>query len=262
MIIFLLQYYFYCNTISSDYAIICFVKHENVYKDEEEMFLKYRRGESMGFVSDVINLYAERYDFFITLLLQHIYLTFTAIIIITAAGLVLGILMTRNKALGSAAMSIVNIIYTIPSIALFGFLVTVTGVGTKSALLALIIYGLLPIIRNTYVGINEVDPFLIQSAVGMGTTQNQLLFKVQLPLALPVIFAGFRTMVIMTIALGGIASFIGAGGLGVAIWRGITTNFAAMTFAGSLLVALLAIVIDIILGKVEVIIRKKYLGTA
>lgn len=168
--------------------------------------------------------------------------------------------MTRNKALASLIMGTVNVIYTIPSIALFGFLVAITGIGNRTALIALCIYGLLPMIRNTYVGINEVDPFLIQSAVGMGSTNMQLLFKVQIPLALPVIFAGFRTMVVMTIALGGIASFIGAGGLGVAIWRGITTNFPAMTFTGSLLVAGLAFIVDFILGILEKIIRRRFLG--
>lgn len=169
--------------------------------------------------------------------------------------------MTRNRVVASFLMGVVNIIYTIPSIALFGFLVAVTGIGNKTALIALCIYGLLPMIRNTFVGINEVDPFLIQSAIGMGSTDSQLLFKVQIPLAIPVIFAGFRTMVVMTIALGGIASFIGAGGLGVAIWRGITTNFPAMTFAGSLLVALLAFTVDFMLGIFEKVIKRKYLGT-
>ena len=118
----------------------------------------------------------------------------------------------------------------------------------------------MPVIKNTYVGINEVDDQIIESAVGMGSTDIQLLFKVQLPLALPVIFAGFRTMVIMTIALCGIASFIGAGGLGVAIWRGITTNFPEMTIAGSLLVALLAIITDYIFEFVEKKMKKRILG--
>lgn len=215
----------------------------------------------MGFVFRVIELYKERWDFFLKLFLEHIYLTFIAIVIITFIGLVLGVIMTRNKQLAKIILTIVNLIYTIPSIALFGFFVSITGIGFKSALIALVIYGLLPIIRNTYVGITEVDPFLIESAVGMGTTNTQLLYKVQLPLALPVIFAGFRTMVIMTIALGAIASFIGAGGLGVAIWRGITTYFPEMTVAGSLLVALLAIIIDLLLGVIEKNIRKKILGT-
>jgi osmoprotectant transport system permease protein len=203
----------------------------------------------------------ERKEFFLTLFIQHIYLTFLAILIITVIGIAVGIYMTRNNVLAGFIMGTVNIIYTIPSIALFGFLVALTGVGNKSALIALCIYGLLPVIRNTYVGINEVDPFLIQAATGMGSTDRQLLLKVQIPLALPVIFAGFRTMVVMTIALGAIASFIGAGGLGVAIWRGITTNFPEMTFAGSLLVAGLAFVVDFILGLVERLMKNQYVST-
>lgn len=216
---------------------------------------------NITFLNNVIKLFVERRDFFLSLLIQHIYLTFLAISIITLVGIALGIYMTRNRVVASFLMGVVNIIYTIPSIALFGFLVAVTGIGNKTALIALCIYGLLPMIRNTFVGINEVDPFLIQSAIGMGSTDSQLLFKVQIPLAIPVIFAGFRTMVVMTIALGGIASFIGAGGLGVAIWRGITTNFPAMTFAGSLLVALLAFTVDFMLGIFEKVIKRKYLGT-
>ena len=213
------------------------------------------------FIRNVFSLFMERKEFFLTLFIQHMYLTFLAILIITVIGIAVGIYMTRNKVLAGFIMGTVNIIYTIPSIALFGFLVALTGVGNKSALIALCIYGLLPVIRNTYVGINEVDPFLIQAATGMGSTDRQLLLKVQIPLALPVIFAGFRTMVVMTIALGAIASFIGAGGLGVAIWRGITTNFPEMTFAGSLLVAGLAFVVDFILGLIERLMKNQYVST-
>ncbi|XAM47550.1 Carnitine transport permease protein OpuCB [Acetoanaerobium noterae] len=213
------------------------------------------------FIKNVFSLFMERKEFFLTLFIQHMYLTFLAILIITVIGIAVGIYMTRNKVIAGFIMGTVNIIYTIPSIALFGFLVALTGVGNKSALIALCIYGLLPVIRNTYVGINEVDPFLIQAATGMGSTDRQLLLKVQVPLALPVIFAGFRTMVVMTIALGAIASFIGAGGLGVAIWRGITTNFPEMTFAGSLLVAGLAFMVDFILGLIEKLMKNQYVST-
>ncbi len=206
------------------------------------------------------NLYVERWEFFSELLIQHITLTLIAVIFITVIGLSIGIYMTRNKVFAKITLMITNFLYTIPSIALFGFLVIITGIGDKSAVLALVIYGLLPIIRNTYVGINEVDDQIIESAVGMGSTDKQLLLKVQLPLALPVIFAGFRTMVVMTIALCGIASFIGAGGLGVAIWRGITTNFPEMTIAGSLLVALLAVITDSIFELVENKMKKRILG--
>lgn len=214
----------------------------------------------MEFIKRVFVLYIERYEFFLDLLIEHIILTFTAVLFITVIGVFTGIYITRHKKAANFVLGTVNFIYTIPSIALFGFLVSITGIGTKSALIALIIYGLLPIIRNTYVGINEVDELIVESAIAMGSTDRQLLFKVQLPIALPVIIAGFRTMVVMTIALGGIASFIGAGGLGVAIWRGITTNYIEMTVAGSLLVALLAIITDYSIGLLEKRMSRKILG--
>lgn len=211
-------------------------------------------------IINVLELYVERWDFFLELLLQHISLSLIAIFYITVIGLSMGIYMTRNKYFATVVLTVTNFLYTIPSIALFGFLVTITGIGNKSAIIALVVYGVLPIIRNTYVGIHEVDDQVVEAAVGMGSTDVQLLTKVQLPLALPFIFAGFRTMVIMTIALGGIASFIGAGGLGVAIWRGITTNFPEMTIAGSLLVATLAIITDLILGIIETRMKYRILG--
>lgn len=214
----------------------------------------------MDLLTGVFRIYVERWDFFSRLLLQHIALTGVSVLLITGIGLTTGILITRNHSLARVVMSINNFLYTIPSIALFGFLVAVTGIGNRSAVLALVIYGVLPVIRNTYVGIMEVDEQILEAAVAMGSNRRQLLFRVQLPLAMPVILTGFRTMVIMTIALAGIASFIGAGGLGVAIWRGITTNFAAMTVAGSLLVAALAIVVDLLLGGLEKKLYRRILG--
>ena len=148
-------------------------------------------------------------------------------------------------------MGTVNILYTIPSIALLGFFITITGVGNTTALIALIIYALLPIIRSTYTGIVTINPLIIEASEGMGSTKLQQLLKVKLPLALPVLMSGIRNMVTMTIALAGIASFVGAGGLGVAIYRGITTNNSAMTFLGSLLIAILALIFDFILGLIE-----------
>lgn len=216
----------------------------------------------MKFIFDIFALYVERWEFFLKITIEHITLTLISILIITVIGLSTGIYMTRNKMFATVVLAVSNVLYTIPSIALFGALVIITGIGNKSAIIALVIYGLLPVIRNTYVGINEVDSQVIESAIGMGSTDMQLLIKVQLPLALPVIFAGFRTMVIMTIALCGIASFIGAGGLGVAIWRGITTNFPEMTMAGSLLVATIAIVADFIMGLIENYMKLRILGVS
>lgn len=208
----------------------------------------------------LFSLLKNRADFFSELIVQHIMLSLISIGFITIIGVVVGVVITRSKSVARFVIGVTNFLYTIPSIALFGFLVSITGIGNKSAIIALVVYGLLPIIRNTYVGITEVDKEIVESAVGMGSTEAQLLFHVQIPLALPVIMAGFRTMVVMTIALGGIASFIGAGGLGVAIWRGITTNNPEMTIAGSLLVALLALLSDFLLELAEKRLHLKILG--
>ena len=205
----------------------------------------------MEFFISLGNLLLTRSDFFSELVVQHLLLSFTAIIIITVVGITTGILIAKSPKAASIVIGLTNVLYTIPSIAMFGFFVSITGIGNTTAIIALVIYGLLPVIRNTYVGLTEVDSQILEAAVGMGSTPWQLLSKIQFPLALPVIIAGIRNMVVMTIALAGIASFIGAGGLGVAIWRGITTNFDEMTVAGSLLVALLAFIADGILGLIE-----------
>ncbi len=205
----------------------------------------------MNFISDLIELLRSRIDFFLQLVIEHMLLSITAIAIILLIGITSGILISKFKKAANIVIAITNFLYTIPSIALFGFLVSFTGIGNTTAVIALVIYGMLPVIRNTYVGLTEIDEQIIEAAVGMGSTPWQLLWKIQFPLALPIIIAGIRNMVVMTIALAGIASFIGAGGLGVAIWRGITTNFDEMTVAGSLIVAVLAIVSDALLGFVE-----------
>lgn len=214
------------------------------------------------FVGRVLELYVNRAVFFVQLLGEHVLLCAWAIALISLIGVSTGIWIVRNERSARYVLAASDFLYTIPSIALFGFLVALTGIGNTSALIALVLYGILPMLRATYTGIREVDPQLLETAKAMGSTERQLLLRVQLPLALPVIFSGFRTMVIMTIALGGIASFIGAGGLGVAIWRGITTNNPEMTVAGSLLVALLAISVDWLIAKGERKLRSSLLGEA
>lgn len=211
-------------------------------------------------LSRVVNLYVDRWSFFTELFIQHIVITLISVIIITLSGLIIGIFMTKTRWFAIIALRTTSFLYTIPSIALFGILVSITGIGMKSAIIAIVLYGLLPMIRNTYTGLMEVDYEIIEAAVGMGSTKRQLLFKIKLPLAIPVIFSGFRTMVVMVIALGGIASFIGAGGLGRAIWRGISTNHPEMTIAGSLLIALLAIVTDLLFELLEKRLKIRYMG--
>lgn len=209
-------------------------------------------------ISELIKLYIERYDFFLKLTLEHLKISGISILIATLIGGVLGILISEYKKTSALVLSITNFLYTIPSISLLGFLIPFSGIGNATAIIALSIYALLPMIRNTYAGIDNIDKSIIESARGMGSTEFQILYKIKIPLATTVILAGFKNMVVMTIALAGIASFIGAGGLGVAVYRGITTNNQTMTIAGSLLIALLALLFDLIIGGIEKIIKRKW----
>lgn len=208
-------------------------------------------------IRDVFKLYANRGDFFINLIVQHLKISGLSILVAFILGLILGIIISHYKKTSPVVLGIVNFIYTIPSIALLGFLIPVSGIGDTTAIIALTIYGLLPIVRSTYTGIENIDSSIVEAAKGMGSTPFQIMYKIKLPLAVPVILSGLRNMTVMTIALAGIASFIGAGGLGVAIYRGITTNNGAMTVAGSLLIAVLALIIDFIIGRIEKVIKKK-----
>ena len=202
-------------------------------------------------ISQLTKLLTEDFKFFLNLTVEHILISLLAISIASILGIILGIIISEYRRFSGLILGTVNILYTIPSIALLGFFITITGVGNTTALIALIIYALLPIIRSTYTGIININPLIIEASEGMGSTKLQQLFKIKLPLALPVLMSGIRNMVTMTIALAGIASFVGAGGLGVAIYRGITTNNSVMTFLGSLLIAILALIFDFILGIIE-----------
>lgn len=190
------------------------------------------------------------------LTLEHLKISGISIFIATVLGGILGIIISEYKKTSTLVLSITNFLYTIPSISLLGFLIPFSGIGNTTAVIALTIYALLSMIRNTYIGIDNIDPSIIESARGMGSTEFQILYKVKIPLATTVILAGFKNMVVMTIALAGIASFIGAGGLGVAVYRGITTNNSTLTIVGSLLIALLALIADFLIGEIEKKIKK------
>lgn len=202
-------------------------------------------------IKDIITLFMSKREFFVELLLEHLGISLISIVIASFIGLIIGVIISEKEKSSKFILGIINFLYTIPSISLLGFLIPFSGIGNKTAIIALTIYALLPMVRNTYTGIENVDKRLIEAAEGMGSTKIQILFKLKLPLAMPVIMSGLRNMATMTIALGGIASFIGAGGLGVAIYRGITTNNSIMTLTGSLLIAFLALVVDITLGIIE-----------
>ena len=211
----------------------------------------------MELLTSIVSLFHDRAGWFLGLLGAHIALAFSAIFMAGIIGLVLGILISEKQRFAPAVMGVCNVLYTIPSISLLGILIPFTGIGNKTAVIALTIYGIMPMVRNTYAGITGVDPDIIEAAKGMGSTEKQILFKIKLPLAMGVILAGIRNMVVMVIAVTGIASFVGAGGLGVAIYRGITIYNPAMTAAGSILIALLALISDFLLGKLEKYFRKR-----
>ena len=200
----------------------------------------------------------ERRDFFLTCLLEHIRISLTAVVCAGVLGILAGIWISRHTKAAGMVLGVINVIYTIPSISLLGFLIPFTGIGNKTAIIALTVYGLLPIVRNTYTGLTNVDASVLEVAEGLGADKKQIMFGIRFPLALPMIISGFRNMVVMIIAMGGIASFIGAGGLGVAIYRGITTYNMTLTAAGSVLIAALALLSDWLLSKAEKAVNRRY----
>jgi osmoprotectant transport system permease protein len=188
---------------------------------------------------------------------QHIGLTFISLLIAVIIGLPLGIYITRHKRAAGSVLGFAGIMQTIPSIALLGFMIPLLGIGPLPAITALFLYALLPVIRNTYTGLNGVDPLVREAAVAMGMTQKQVLFKVELPLAFPVIMAGIRTATVINVGVGTLAAYIAAGGLGEFIFGGIALNNTNMILAGAIPAALLAILLDFLLSLVQKMGRKR-----
>jgi osmoprotectant transport system permease protein len=205
----------------------------------------------MAFLNGLLEVVIVRRELILQALLQHLWLSAIALGIIMAVGIPLGIIITRFRSLAPFVMGITGFLYTIPALAFFGFVIPLLGIGVRPALVALVIYGLMPLVRNTFVGISEVDKAVIDAAKGMGATNLQLLRDVEIPLALPTIVAGLRTVTVMTISIATIAAFIGAGGLGTIILRGITTYHPELILAGAIPVAFLAITADGLLGLLE-----------
>ncbi|MFB9840937.1 ABC transporter permease/substrate-binding protein [Mucilaginibacter ginsenosidivorans] len=183
--------------------------------------------------------------------LQHIGLTFISLLIAVIIGLPLGIWITRQKRFSGIVLGIAGILQTIPSIALLGFMIPLLGIGAKPAIVALLLYALLPIIRNTFTGIEGVDPSVKEAAVAMGMSKWQVLSKVELPLAMPVILAGIRTATVINVGVATLASYIAAGGLGEFIFGGISLNNTNMILAGAIPAALLAIIFDFLLSRLQ-----------
>lgn len=185
---------------------------------------------------------------------EHLLIVGIAVGVAVAVGIPLGIWCARNLRAGRVAMRIVDAIQTIPSLALFGFLIPVPligGIGMRTAIVALILYSLLPIVRNTLTGIRGVDPLIIDAGVAMGLTSRQLLREVELPLAMPTIVAGIRIATVVGIGVATIAAAIGGGGLGTLIFRGVSMVDTRLILAGALPAAALALVADVVLSLVE-----------
>ncbi|MFP3322450.1 ABC transporter permease [Planococcus sp. SIMBA_160] len=196
------------------------------------------------------------------LTIDHAILVSLAIFVALLIGIPLGIYLTTNQYLADTVLQIASITLTIPSIALFGVMIPIfslinQGIGFVPAFVALVLYSQLPIIRNTYTGIKNVNPEMRDAAIGMGMKTRQRLLRVEIPNALPVIMAGVRTAVVMNIGIAVIAAYIGAGGLGVLITQGISRNDNYLIISGSIAVAILAIIADAILLLIQKRFTKK-----
>src|ERR1700710_1969101 len=193
----------------------------------------------------------EQSDKLLTQTLEHIGLTFISLFLAVLVGLPLGIFIARKRKLSGSVLGIAGILQTIPSIALLGFMIPLLGIGPKPAIVALLLYALLPIIRNTYTGITGVDAAVKEAAMAMGMSKWQILTKVELPLAMPVILAGIRTATVINVGVATLASYIAAGGLGEFIFGGISLNNTNMILAGAIPAALLAVLFDFLLSRLQ-----------
>ena len=200
-------------------------------------------------------------DFFIknrgqiaSLTLEHLWLVGIAIGIAVLVGVPLGIVVSRNQWLRKSVLGGTNVLQTIPSLALFGFLLPAPWLGARAdrlAIVALVLYALLPIVRNTYTGITAIDPAVREAAVGMGMRDSELLTRVELPLSAPFMLAGIRIATVTAVGVATIAAAVGAGGLGELIFRGVAMVNNQLILAGAIPAALLAIVADVVLGAIE-----------
>lgn len=200
--------------------------------------------ETVTWMLDNANLLVEQ-------TLTHADIAFTSTVIAVVLWIPLGVLIYQYDRLSSPIVGLAGMILTLPSLVLFPLLIPVVGIGTTPAVVALVLYSALPITRNTYTGLNEVDPAIERAGTGLGMTDRQLLLRVKLPMAVPVIFAGIRQAAVLVIGITTIAAFFGAGGLGASIFAGIRLNLPQQIVGATVVVSLLAIATDYGLGLVQ-----------
>lgn len=215
----------------------------------------------MCMVANVIDVFQERKAQLLAALLEHIQISFIALFFAVLIAIPLGIYLTNKKKIAESIIGISAVLQTIPSLALLGLLIPLFGIGKVPAIIALVVYALLPILRNTYTGINEVDPSLKEAALAMGMNRSKRLVKVELPLAMPVMMAGIRTAMVLIVGTATLAALIGAGGLGDIILLGIDRNNTALILIGAIPAAILALIFDVALKKLESLSFKKTITT-
>ncbi|MEI3613388.1 ABC transporter permease [Pseudogracilibacillus sp. SO30301A] len=202
-------------------------------------------------MSEFIEFILERHSDILTVIWEHLYISFIAVIAGFIVAIPIGILLTRMTSISTIVIGMVNIIQTIPTLALLGFMIPLIGIGTFPAIVALFLYSILPMLQNTYTGIRGVDPAMVEAAKGMGMTDFQILFKVEIPMSISLIMGGFRTATIYTISWATLASLIGGGGLGYLVFTGLTINNKSMLLAGAISAALLAVLADFFTRRIQ-----------
>ncbi len=196
----------------------------------------------------VITYLDRRGDMVWELMLEHLWLVVVSIVIAVVVSVILGIFISYYTSVSPTVLATCQVLMTIPSMAMLGFMVPLFGIGFNTGVMALILYSLLPIVRNTYTGIREISPAVVESAKAMGMTEWRVLTKIKIPLARPVIMAGIRTATVMIVGIAAIAAYVGAGGLGELIFQGISRSNEPMIIVGALGVSIIALAFDFILS--------------
>jgi osmoprotectant transport system permease protein len=210
-----------------------------------------------NFFNKLYETFTERWDVLLVAFQEHMILVFISMAIAILLAVPLGILLTNFRRYSEPVIGVAAVAQTIPSLALLGFMLPLVGIGKPNAIIALSVYALLPILRNTYTGILEVDQSAVQAGRGMGMSRWQILLKIELPLSLPVVMAGIRTSTVITIGVATLATFVGAGGLGDLIMRGISMLNTHLMLVGAIPAAILAIVTDFLLKRIEIFVTPK-----
>jgi len=205
---------------------------------------------------NIFEFILSRWSTILALTLEHLFIVFIAMVVSVTLGVLVGILITRNKVAAAVVLNFTNILMTIPSLALFSLLIPILGIGKVPAIVGLVAYTQLPIIRNVYTGIMTLNPSILEAARGMGLTERKILRSIKIPLAFPAMMSGIRTATVMGIGIGAIAGYIGAGGLGVYIFQGISRSSDQMIVVGAAIISLISIFTDQFLGRLQRKINK------